>query len=106
MKKNNYMERRFDTIKRLSILIGSSAGIIIRLILLIIILLFGKMFMDWAVDQSHNSVTDYELKAYKNKKYRILVDQRVKNEISKEQLKKIVDSIETNAKRDFIRERR
>lgn len=106
MKTDNYMERRFEAVKRHSIQIGSTAGMIIRIVLLIIILIFGKMFLDWAVDQSHNSVTDYELKTYKNEKFRILVDMRTKNMISDEQLKYIVDSIETNAKRDFILERR
>lgn len=102
----SYMEQRFDKMKRLFILKNSSAAMFIGLILLIFILFFGKMFFDWAVDKSHNHVDEYELRAYKNSKYKYLVDQRAKGNITKEQLQQMVDSIETNAKRDFIKERR
>jgi len=53
-KGKKYLDKRFDEMKRQSILKGSSAGMVLRIILIVIILFFGKMFCDWAIDKSAN----------------------------------------------------
>ena len=70
--RKSYMEERFDTMKRSSILKSSLGGITIGIILLAFILFFGKMLLDWGVDKAYNHVDDYELRAYKNSKYKYL----------------------------------
>ncbi len=80
-------------------------GMVIRLILLIALLICGKMACEWSVDQSVNNVPEWKLKQYEKQQLKTLVKQRANGEVSKDQLKGIVDSIETNAKRDYIRER-
>lgn len=54
MADNSYLKKRFDAMKRRSILKGSSAGMILRIILIMALLLFGKMFCNWAVNESVN----------------------------------------------------
>ena len=104
--EKSYLEKRINTMKRQSIMKGSSAGMILRVILLVGVLFLGKIFIDWSVNKSYNHIDDYELQAYINGKYKILIQMRTKDIITKEELQHMSDSIRTNAKRDFIIERR
>lgn len=106
MKKKSYMERRFNEMKHRSNSALMTAGMFIRIILLLVILAGGKFVCDWAVDQSHNSVNETDLKLYQNKKLRSLLIMRNKNFISDEEMIQMSDSINKNLKRDYIRERR
>jgi len=59
-KEKRYLDKRFETMKRQSLLKGSSAGMILRIILLAIILFFGFRLCNWAVKMS----IDYEENTY------------------------------------------
>lgn len=106
MSDKTYMEQRFNQMKRHSILKGSSAGMVLRIILLILFLIFSKMFFDWAVEHSHNHFTDDELQNYYQEKHVIIFHMKKKGIITEEQFQQMKDSIKINIKRDFIRERR
>ena len=59
-KGKKYLDKRFDEMKRQSILKGSSAGMVLRIILIVIILFFGFRLCNWAVKMS----IDYEENTY------------------------------------------
>ena len=102
----SYMDRRFDKMKHRSSSTLITAGMFVRIFLLLVILAGGKFFCDWTVGQSHNTVPAWKVKQFSNKKLREQVDLRTKGLISEKELSERADSITKNAKRDYINERK
>lgn len=104
--EKNYMERRFDTMKRQTITKGSSAGMVLRVVFLIVTIFLIMSFINWSVKKSCHYFTDEELYDYYQEKHVIIYNMKKRGLITERQFQQMKDSIKTNAKRDFIIERR
>lgn len=100
-----YMDKRFNNMKKKANPFMMLFMMGIRLSLLVVILSGGKFACEWAVDQSHNTVSSTKLKRYTKIKLKEIRDLKINGSISDAQLKEKVNEIHTNTKQNYLKDK-
>jgi len=101
----SYMNTRFKKMKTDANPILMFMGMGIRLGLLLFIIISCRFFCNWAEDQSHNTVSEYNLNKYTRTKLKEIRDMKINGSISSEELKVKVNNVYRNTKQDYLKDK-